>query len=468
MQTKLSYQESQRKMGRLACFGASLIHIILGSVYSWGFISNYIVAYYKHSDVEYYSYLNIDIAAVIFPLSTFLVFLTSPFGIRIGNAVGFSFSCSLFSVLLALSMLSASFVYDFWLFSLFFNFIPSLAMGFLSSESIYVVFKFYPEGHIINGLMMFAYSLGTCLTSVLAYFIINPQNLPFLPIRNSDDLYLPSELSDNTMYFVRILSVFYLVIGIIGSVLMKVPEFDSAFEDYQNYQEALMEKKEIYSENIYAQNAVDRDASQKFYIGFRETSEKTNYYNIKSVLSSWRFYHFVLLIFFSSCFGFFITNYFKIIGLKNINNDGYFLIVGCLNGFFGGFAKLISSLLLIKVNFKILFVCLIIVQLVFTPTMVLVFREEILFAVWNGIIALCHGAFNSIFPNTIFKTFGKGLWTQIYSFMLLAYAFSNIFQFCLAISFFDMIGVDNIFWIFFGMSMIGLILILIFKITENR
>ena len=449
------------RKAKFACFGSCLIHIILGSFYSWGNLNIYIVSYFKSIDPLNYSYLTPDISAFVFPCMGLLMFLTNPIGIRIGNTIGFSLSCIFFSILLSVSMFLSSFCEDFWLFVLFYAMIPSLLMGALSSESIYVVYKYRIEKNSVNGLMMLFYGIGTALANFIAFLTINPNNqLAMKNDDNDDDFYFSKEISKGIPDFLRILSVFYMVIGILGSNFMRLPEFDSFLDEPLTIKSQVSEEQ---FEFVYAQMETEKDDSKKFYKALQETDENSRFYNLKSVVKSWKFFHMFLMIFFCSPFGFFMVNYYKIIGMKIHNNDLDFVIIGSISGLINGLARFIIPLAIKKINFKIVLAGLIIIQIIIIPTFYEIIDNLILFGVWNAIALFCQGGIYALFPKVTYNAFGKNLWIQSYTFMLFAFVLANLLHFGLSSVFLDLTGLWNLLWIYFSLCIISFILAIIFK-----
>ncbi len=448
------------RKAKLACFGSCLIHIILGSFYSWGNLNIYIVSYFKHLDSDYYAYLNVDITAFIFPFMGLLMFLTTPLGIKIGNSIGFSLSSIFFSILLSVSIFFSAFCQDFWLFVLFYAVIPSILMGILSSESVYVVFKYKIEKNYVNGLMMLFYGIGTALANFIAFLTINPNNEQAILLKNEDDLYFSEEISKRVPEFLRFLAIFYLIIGILGSSFMKLPEFDNFLND------PLMIKSENSEEKfefVYAQMETEKDDSKKFYVGLQETVENSRFYNLKSVLKSWKFYNIFLMIFFCSPFGFFMINYYKIIGMKIINDDLNFVIIGSISGLINGLARFFLPLLTKKIKFKVLFCTLIVIQIIIIPSFYYIIDNQILFGAWTAIALFCQGGVYALFPKVTFNAFGKSLWIESYTFMLFSFVLSNLLHFGISSIFLDMAGVSEMLWIYFSLYLISLILIVLYR-----
>ena len=454
------------RRAKLACFGSCLIHLILGSFYSWGNLNIYIVSYFKTLSPETYDYLNIDVTAFIFPFMGFFMFLTTPVGIKIGNVVGFSLSCIFFSVLLAVSLFLAAFCENFWLFVLFYAILPSIFMGILSSESIYVVIKYKIERKYVNGLMMLFYGIGTALANFIAFLTINPNNDLAIPLdKNDGDLYFPWEMVRAVPDFLRILAVFYVVIGVLGSNFMKLPEFDGFLDDPLLLKHAESEEK---FEFVYAQMEIEKDDLKKYYIGLQETTENSRFYNLKSVLKSWKFYHLFLIVLLCSPFGFFLANYYKIIGMAHFNNDLNFVTIGSISGLVNGLARFGMPLVARKIRFKIIFIGLIVLQLAMIPTLNSIVENQFLFGLWTALALFCQGCMYALFPKVTFNTFGKNLYSESYSFMLFAFVLANLMHYAIASIFLNLAGLWNVLWIYFSLSLVSFVLVVLFKEEKNE
>lgn len=467
---KMYYSPEQKndleRRAKLSCFGSCLIHMILGSFYSWGNLNVYIVSYFKAINPETYEYLNIDVTAFIFPFMGFFIFLTTPFGIKIGNAVGFSLSCIFFSVLLGLSLFLAAFTENFWLFVLFYAILPSIFMGILSSESIYVVIKYKIERKYVNGLMMLFYGIGTALANFIAFLTINPNNDPAIRIlKNDPDLYFSREMVRGVPDFLRVLAIIYVLIGVLGSNFMKLPEFDGFLNDPLVLKHAESEEK---FEFVYAQIEIEKDDQKKYYVGLQETTGNSRFYNLKSVLKSWKFYQLFLIVLFCSPFGFFMANYYKIIGMTYFNDDLLFVTIGSISGLINGFARFVMPLLARKIQFKAIFIVLIVLQLAMIPTLNLILDNQSLFGVWTALALFCQGCMYALFPKVTFNTFGKNLYSESYSFMLFSFVLANVMHYGIASIFLDLAGLGNVLWVYFSLSLVSFVLVVLFKEEKNE
>lgn len=455
------------RKAKFACFGSCLIHIILGGFYSWGNLNIYFVSYYKYKDPEAYSYLTPNVMAFFFPFMGFLMFITTPFGIKIGTSLGFSLSSFLFTIILSISIFVSSFVSDFWLFVLFYGVIPGFLMGILSSQSIYVVLKYRVGKNYINGLMMLFYGIGTAFANFLAFLSINSTNSPAFSLDDGYH-YFSDEISVKVPQFLQTLSVFYFIFGIIGSNFLKVPIFDSYLDEPLNIELSKTDESEKF-EYVYAQVETEKDDTKKFYIGLQEESViNSRFYNLKSVLKSWKFYQMFFLIFLSSPFGFFMANYYKMIGMKTVNDDLSFVIIGSISGLGNGFARFSTPFLINKIPFKIFFIILLCVQIAFIPTFTLIDQDQNLFGVWSAVALLCQGCIYALFPNITFKIFGRNLWVESYTFMLFSFVLANILHYALTALLLEILGLVNLLWVFFALSCGGLVLIFLFKEEEKN
>ena len=449
------------RRAKLSCLGSCLIHMILGSFYSWGNLNIYIVSYFKAIDPESYDYLNIDVTAFIFPFMGFFIFLTTPFGIKIGNAVGFSLSCIFFSVLLGVSLFLAAFTENFWLFVLFYAILPSIFMGILSSESIYVVIKYKIERKYVNGLMMLFYGIGTALANFIAFLTINSNNDPAIRLDADDpDLYFPKVIVHGVPDFLRIFAIIYVVIGVLGSNFMKLPELDGFLNDQLVLKHTDSEEK---FEFVYAQIEIEKDDQKKYYVGLQETTENDRFYNLKSVLKSWKFYHLFLMVLLCSPFGFFMANYYKIIGMTYFNDDLLFVTIGSISGLVNGFARFVMPLIARKIQFKIIFLVLMILQLIMIPTLNLIMDNQSLFGLWTTMALFCQGCMYALFPKITFNTFGKNLYSECYSFMLFSFVLANVLHYGIASIFLYLAGLWNVLWVYFSLSLISFVLVVLFK-----
>ena len=116
-----------------------------------------------------------------------------------------------------------------------------------------------------------------------------------------------------------------------------------------------------------------------------------------------------------------------------------------------------------KIQFKIIFLVLMILQLIMIPTLNLIMDNQSLFGLWTTMALFCQGCMYALFPKITFNTFGKNLYSECYSFMLFSFVLANVLHYGIASIFLNLAGLWNVLWVYFSLSLISFVLVVLFK-----
>ena len=117
---------------------------------------------------------------------------------------------------------------NFYIFTLLYNFIPGLAVGFSLNPAIYCVWSYHPEiKGKISGYMFGVFQFSTLAYILIATMIINPTNKPatlrITDENNNEFNYYDSEITKNVPKMVLTLGIVYFCFCSIGSFLINEP-----------------------------------------------------------------------------------------------------------------------------------------------------------------------------------------------------------------------------------------------------
>lgn len=145
---------------------------------------------------------------------------------------------------------------------------------------------------------------------------------------------------------------------------------------------------------------------------------------------------FVLLVIIGLCtmfHGMFVVNQYKNYGLSipTLDNDKYLTIVGAVGSVCNGTMRSVWAFSMEAVGFKIIFYIIVSLQLIIAATIPMVTFSKELYGLYIAVTLACMGGYFSCFPAFVTRIFGNKVGPQIYSFVFVAFGFSNLISFFL-------------------------------------
>ena len=439
---KISSFLQEKWKGVLILLGGCLVHLVLGSFYLWGNINVYVTSYYRlHSDGS----LTITVSSALFCLMLLGISIGFFFTIPLATKVGFRLAALIETFFIAVCVFVSSYMSNFWLFVLFFGIFFGVLNGLLYMIPVYLACQYFPNSKgIISGIITGFFGLATIFSSLIAQEIVNPDNLK-ATIKEGSDKYFTADVADNLMKFIKYLSLYYLILGVVGALLF--------FDPPQN--QSL--KTELEDEERKPKKANESINDPLMLYG--EGSEFT----AKTALKSFKVYHIFLMNFFSSGLGLLIASHFKDYGMTKINDDQFLTMVGSVGAVCNGCGRMVWGLLYDRLTFRrTYFICLVI-QIVFIATYELTSDMKPTFFIWTCVLLFCEGAHFALFPALCLTEFGTEIGSKLYPVVYFAFTCSNFLQFGIIYFLKSEIGFSNIFWIFLGLTAVSFALAIIFK-----
>lgn len=114
--------------GYLTLFGGFLIHFVLGTIYLWGNINTYVASYFVMNGDNY---TKADVG-IVFPFILLAINVGNPFGVLIGQRIGFKLFAMICSAVMGSAIFASSFALtNFTLFTFLYGFVFGVANGFV-------------------------------------------------------------------------------------------------------------------------------------------------------------------------------------------------------------------------------------------------------------------------------------------------------------------------------------------------
>ena len=209
------YFAANRMRGMQATAGGFLLLATASGFHLLPYLYPYICSYYHYLDPTVTA-ASIPIISSMFAINESIAFNA---GIILYSYTSFRTVFITLGLLQFGGLLLASCSPYFYLFSFFFSFIA--VTGGYQYICIYCAWRYFEDTHkpFINSFMLTAISFFPLASSNIAYFIINPQNVPF----DSNTQLFPKEISDRLPFFLRVMGTVFFSMILIGMFLIRDP-----------------------------------------------------------------------------------------------------------------------------------------------------------------------------------------------------------------------------------------------------
>jgi len=494
---------SQKAKGILSIFGSCFIYLVIGSTFMWGSINIYAASYFKN--------LTTDQVSIVFPVSFTITNVSILLSFPILRYIGFRMTVYLSTFLMFSFFFASTFCPDFW------SFFCCFAVGFGGSSGLlyltlmYNNYKYFPSRRgLIGGISMGMYGLAALISNYILLLLINPKNIKAIKNPETNQYSFPDEIADRFPSALRYLSYYFISIMIIGSLLQfeyeepepekLADEDDGIIVDVRVEEESVLAQKpedlraellpksltlegDFLKENLDKDIQIAQTANPQSNIeeDITEVSEqklevakirknKTAWSvasmdshderHCKSILDAFKsrvVYIIMVMMYMSSSNGYFMAMNFKNYGITKISDDGFLTLVGSLSSLCNGGSRLFWGFAADKFDFKKIYLTMLVIQILEIATLRFVSTYEIPYLLWVCTSLLCEGGHFVIFPPLSLKVFGPNVGSKIYSLLLLACSATNLTQYMLNLVLRPLIGFDNEFYIFLGMTIVALV-----------
>ncbi len=255
----LEFKKNQK--GVLVILGGFFVHLVLGSFYLWGVINVYVTSYYRlHSD----STLELKTTSALFCFMLLATSLSFFFSLSTIKRFNPRIIVTLEMLFISVSVFISSFMSNFWMFMIFYGIIFGFFAGFIYIVPIFLSCQYFPDKKgIISGVITGGYGIATIFSSLIFQYIVNPENKK-AQIVYGGDKYFDHDVADNLPKAIRFLSLYYLIVGGIGGILMM--KLESRYQ--QPYDQENKENDETSDRKlINTSNSLEENGSKllKFY-----------------------------------------------------------------------------------------------------------------------------------------------------------------------------------------------------------
>ncbi|XP_028401611.1 uncharacterized protein LOC114524659 [Dendronephthya gigantea] len=424
--------------GILTICGGVLIHLSLGTLYTFGNMSPYITSYlrYEESDTSVDSTMAMWILAV--------QVIGQGFFMTVGGAmhdkIGARLTCAIggtilsFGVVMTYFSIQKSFVAVIFTYGLLFG----IGIGISYAIPINCAMKWFPSHKgLITGIIVSGFGAGAFIFDQVQTAFINPNNLKANVTvgPNNEKYFNQPELLDNVPKVFILLGCVYATMNILGSFTLKKPQPEH-------------QQPSVYSSLI--RNSDDYEETQNDAIKDKRPLE---------MLKTREFWTLWFMFLINSESVQFISSLYKAYGQTFISNDRFLAIVGSFASVFNGLGRIFWGYLADRISFRrtMIIQCLLMAFLFMTLTLTEKAGKSLYF-IW---VCLMFGTFSgnfALFPIATVKTFGQKYFTVNYGLMFTSQIFSGVMGALLAQNLSDKLGWFGLFSLVAGFSVLCLFL----------
>ncbi|XP_076323954.1 apicoplast pyruvate carrier 1-like isoform X2 [Tachypleus tridentatus] len=402
-----------KSYGYLAVCGSFLIHLTLGTFYTFGNMNTYMMSYIKSKVDESVSYSQ---SVWINSVMIFGQGLMMPFGgvleHRYGARVTCFIGCLIFSSCIALSTfaIKSGFVAT----AAVYGFLSSCGLGFAYVAPLANGMKWFPHRKgLVNGIVVGGFGLGALIFNQIQTGFLNPENKS----PENDGYFEDAEILDRVPKMFLLLGGVYAAIELIGCIILFSPPTEILSDETALLESSNNSDSDAQDTTVYEEKNI-MDYKTKKAISDLPPSEAVK---TKEFYMLW--FTFALNI---QCVQFTNTMY-KAFGQTFIFDDHFLAIVGSIASVFNSVGRIFWGSLQDKTSYKTCMVCLcgilcaLMMSFIATPQ-----GEKVMFSVWVLLIFFTFSGLFVLFPTTTAQTFGPTYSGTNYGLIFTAPALSSL------------------------------------------
>ncbi|XP_041483300.1 oxalate:formate antiporter-like [Lytechinus variegatus] len=475
--------------GWLAVTGGVLVHLTIGTIYSYGNMAPYMTSYIRK--YSYPSTLSYQESSFIFALMLFgqgsSMFIGGYIEAKLGPRITTLIGCLLVSMGMMLSALSIR--VSFFLLLLTYGLIFGLGVGIAYVPPLVCAMKWLPEKKgLVNGLVVAGFGGGAFIFNQIQTGYLNPHNLD-PNVTDSQDhtakYYDQDSILDKVPMSYVLQGGIYLAIQIVGVILLKDPPDNGVNNSLYNDESGLLDaqsqaKKTTHMDASDPEGPTeegDEDGQSKrlpFGIPFpleNGGDSKASGLDLppKVMVRTTAFWLLWATFLVNGQGIMFISSLYKAYGQMFIPDDHFLALVGSFAAIFNAGGRLFWGCLADRYSYKLAMVLLTGSNAIFILTLVAAqYGGKAMFFIWIcGIFFTFSGNF-ALFPTATARAFGSKYVGPNYGIVFTSVALSSAIGAVLATTLHDHLAWFGMFMIMAGFSIIGLVLTFFFRVKNQE
>ncbi|XP_062522055.1 uncharacterized protein LOC134196850 [Corticium candelabrum] len=448
----------------VVCIAGFLVHLTLGTLYSFGNMAPYIVSYIR----EYGTPHSLTVAT-----STWIFALTvgghgasmwiggiieKKLGARLTTFVG----CIIMSTAVTLTYFSLS---SFWLTLLTYGLLFGIGIGFAYGPPVACAMRWLPDRKgLASGIVVAGFGAGAFIFDQVQTAYINPHNVRATanPEDPTEKYFDNKDVLHRTRESFLLLGGIYFVIQIIGCIFLSDPKEELKPSPYSTSLDKC--DPESVTECTML-NKRDKDLA-KDDENSRQAINQQPGFHPRQLFHQVSFY---ILWFMFLCNGqtvVLLSSLFKAFGLTFINNDHFLAIVGAVSAPFNAVSRIFWGYIADRFSFRIAMI-----SMTSLMTALLLSFEgttrggKPMFFIWVCLLFFCAGGNYSLFPAATAR-FGKLYFTANYGLVFTSQAVAGPISALLSTTLSRAIGWTGIWFMTASLSFLGTALAFFYKMPS--
>ncbi|CAF0966220.1 unnamed protein product [Brachionus calyciflorus] len=441
--------------------GGFLIHFVLGSFFTFGNISPYMISYLRedvHLNIRYsISSWIATVYEIVFALGTLSSgFLNSYFkiSIRITILIGSFF------MTLGVALTYFSIKYSFTLTLVTYGGVVGLGTGFAYVGPMSLAMSWFPNRRgLANSIILFGYGASAIAFNQIQTKYINPNNI------SPDKAFspeFPTEKYFSNGVLNRVPKVFLLLASIYGGLFLIGNSL--LFENKKD--EKPSEKQADDIEGKSDENVQDPEDINSLGINYKDPNQGMS---LSDAFKNKIYYIMLAMIATDNIAASLVTTFYKTFGQTFIHNDDFLALVGSISNIFNAFGRLLWGFLIDRFPFKVCYLICLSFLLTIVGTIYLnkfIAIKEI-YLLWVCAMFLCQCGLPVLSTVGCGKSFGQKNFSGILGSMYIASIPCYLISSVLA-SYTEKIGWFYFFLIGTGISFIAWIAAVLFNVKKSN
>ncbi len=468
--------------GLLVVAGAFLVHLSLGSIYTFGNMAPYIVSYVRnqsHPENMKQETTTWTISAAAIGQGGAMIVggaILQKLGPRWTTlAGGWVMSLGVFLSYLTIKV-------SFWLFLVSYGLIYGAGVGIAYIGPLTTVMRWMPKWKgVANGVVLAGFGLSALIFNLVQTIYVNPHNIDPVINPNGEKYFVDSDLLQRIPKLFLILGGVFASMQLVGSLLLVYPPGQHTNTD-QSYIR-INTKEETDNSSISSSKGTDWSNNSKFpkqgIMDQSASEEKTllpekltvksetddDSMGPKQVLLTGKFY-IMFCMFLANGLGVtFVSSLYKFIGQEFINDDHFLAVVGSVASVCNCVGRITWGLIADTSSFSTTLVILTSTITAFMLTVeVTPFGGKSMFLIWICAIFFCIGGNYSIFPAATGKVFGLRYVSLNYGILFISQLIAGLAGALLSTILKSHIGYDGLLFLASGCTATTLLLAVCYRV----
>ncbi|GAB6029498.1 hypothetical protein CHUAL_005252 [Chamberlinius hualienensis] len=441
-------------------FGAVMVHLSLGTIYTFGNMAPYIASYYRN-------YLKHDIKLsdmtwIFSGLIACMGLCMTIGGIldrRIGTRLTAIIGCSIMCTGIFLTYLTINYSFPLLILTYGVMYGGGISLPYIALLSCGM--RWFPEKRgLISGIIVAGFGMGTLIFNLVQTSYLNPNNLR----PNKDGYFEDEELLKRVPNVFYILGAIYAGMQVIGCALANSPPPPPPPPEHTPAEAAPVLAK-LTIQNTKGENGADAEANKTVELNLESVQITVpKHYTPLELLKTREFYLMWLTFFFNAQTANFCSSMYKIFGQTFISDDLFLAIVGSIGAVFNAAGRIGWGLLVDRLSYKNCLRIMLTGSLIFLLTMPATpLMGRYAFAFWMFIIQILIAASYVFFPAFTSKCFGSQYAGTNYGLVFSQMVVNGPTNGILTRSLLDSVGFTWIYFVLAGFTVTSLILTIPFR-----